>query len=692
MTLPFPHGTGSGQIGHNANINTSDTPGSTGGRFVGFGEEGTSAIANRAHWALSSNDDYLYGKVTRDIAVGSGAAFTSSSQSTYHLTGDVFCGDATYPGTPGTYDADYAEGMLLLFSVLDDKYNELTDAQGNEVRVAVVRDTTNAVDMYKGGTVPPPGYVGFVTDPWVTFRTVDSTGAEVQNPYTIPVSQKVRLLFGIKSTLESLPRDAFTRYHLNAAEEAPAGVVLQDGTRKMTGSFLPSTDGLLTLGDATHQWGDLYLNGPLHLGAGATITGNLIPTSDSYTIGSTGTRWSNLYVKQISAVAPSGSNTAISGTGDGTGSGIYGTCAAGSSGPAVKGQGPAGTSSIGVYGLGGNVNGDGVWGQAYGSGRGVWGLAGSVTGTGVKGSNAAGGIGVHGEGNPAIKGTGTTGGNAAVLDSDDAITLLVRRSAGSAGSVASFSAIGSCTDVAGIQCYGVGTRQGVYAEGGGAGIEGWGVTGVVGMGNLLGDTNGVEGNGHGAGFGVKGIGGASGIGVLGSSFALNANETVVIPVPLFQGRPDQANSATMPTWYTQSSGAWKANTSVGGEKLFFWCMLPHGFRPETLSLCWQQSHDPDTRMSANCQWIRNTPSGAISGGVLNAGITCTRIGSSDWDSGSLTGLIDHRIDFTATYGDWIWITVEAGAHMAGAVDYYVNEICITGKMSAPSCYHAGKHA
>jgi len=672
MPLPFPHGIGSGQIGNNADINTSDTPGSTGGRFIGFGEEGTSAIANRAHWALSSNDDYLYGKVTRDIAVGSGAAFTSSSQSTYHLTGDVFCGDDTYPGTPGTYDDDYAEGMLLLFSVLDDKYNELTDALGNEVRVAVVRDTTNAVDMYKGGTVPPPGYVGFVTNPWVTFRTVDASGAEVQNPYTIPVSQKVRLLFGIKSTLEALPRDALTRYHLNAADEAPAGVVLQDGTRKMTGSFLPYTNGTLTLGDASHQWADLYINGPLHIGASATITGDLIPTSSTHDLGSSGTRWDDLFVKKISAVASSGNDTAITATGYGSGRGV--TAKGGDSGYGVYGQGGDLGSNEGVYGLGGTPGGSGVKGQGVGSGYGVKGLGavgssatgvhgegGSVDGYGVVGQGHGTGYGVYGSGGGSCPAGvyGQSGSNKGVHG---------RGSPGVYGE-------GYSAGLSGVSGLGLGTGGGVIGTGGNT-------DGSVGVYGTSSATNGV---------GVQGVGTGTGVGVVGTSFALDADASIVIPIPLNFGLGSRADGTTPSPWFMGNDWIWKVNTSIA-KRLHLACMLPHGFRPETLHLHWYVDHGdgPDTPMYAVCYVVRHTPSSSPTTFTLNAAINCTKV-ADGWDSGSLTGTTDHRIDFTSSYGDWLVVDILSGAHAAGAIDYLVLEVGIVGKISAPGCYHAGRH-
>lgn len=237
MALPYPHGSGSGQIAHNSTYDTGNTPGSTGGKFIGFGEEGTSAVANRTHWALSENIDYLYGLLSADIAVPAGVSFVSIGQTSYQVTDDVFSGDSTYPGAAGVSDP---EGMLQLYAVLDDQYNELTDADGNEVRVKLIRESTDVTDVYKNG---------FITNPYLHFHTVDpATGVEVANPYSIPAAQSVRILYGSKGSFESLPTDAFTKFKVQAANEVEAGAFLQDGTKQMTGDFNADGNDLLNVG------------------------------------------------------------------------------------------------------------------------------------------------------------------------------------------------------------------------------------------------------------------------------------------------------------------------------------------------------------------------------------------------------------------------------------------------------------
>lgn len=234
-----PHGTASGQIGHGVNIDLSDTPSSTGGKFIGFGEDGTSAIANRAHWFLSENIDHVYDMIKQEIAVPSAYKRTAVDQggggevSFQFPTGeDVWVGDDSYPGSAGTSDL---EGMMMLFSVLDDDFNELTDGSENEIRVKMVRESTGVTDVYQGGS---PFLDSFQDQPVIYFIAVDPvTGATVTDPYTIPTGTAYRVACGIQSTLEDLPADALVRYKTQSSTEVQAGVILQDGTRKMTGNL-----------------------------------------------------------------------------------------------------------------------------------------------------------------------------------------------------------------------------------------------------------------------------------------------------------------------------------------------------------------------------------------------------------------------------------------------------------------------
>ena len=105
----------------------------------------------------------------------------------------------------------------------------LEDGNGNEIRVKEVRDNSNITDVYQGG---------FVTDPYIHFQSVNPvTGAVVSSSYNIPPGTNVRIMCGEEGNLESLPTDAFMRWKTHSMSEVQAGVLLQDGTRKMTADF-----------------------------------------------------------------------------------------------------------------------------------------------------------------------------------------------------------------------------------------------------------------------------------------------------------------------------------------------------------------------------------------------------------------------------------------------------------------------
>ena len=237
MALPHPHGNSSGQIAHIAAYDTGVTPGSTGGKLIGFGEEGTSAIANRAAWALSENIDYTYQILGTEKAMPASFAFVGAGANFIQLAagiGDIWVGDATYPGSAGTSDP---EGMLMLFSVLDDQYNELEDGNGNEIRVKEVRENSNTTDIYQNG---------FETDPYIHFQSVNPiTGAVVSSSYNIPGGTNVRIMCGEVGSLETMPADAFMRWKTHSMSEVQAGVFLQDGTRSMVGNFDAATNDII---------------------------------------------------------------------------------------------------------------------------------------------------------------------------------------------------------------------------------------------------------------------------------------------------------------------------------------------------------------------------------------------------------------------------------------------------------------
>lgn len=222
MALPHPHGTASGQIGNGVQIDLNDAPGSTGGRFVGFGEDGKSKSNNRGLWALSENIDYIYQNYTAYRTVPGVKTFTSGGSDYYNLTEWTFVGLSTYP-------ASESIGLPLMFSVLDERWASLGDPeQGGEVRVSSVRDTGNVGTVYKGGDAK-----GFYQNVRLGFSLIDApTGTVLVENYSIPEGTVVNIVYGARGNYESLASDALLRVMLNKTG-VPAGVILQNGTRPM---------------------------------------------------------------------------------------------------------------------------------------------------------------------------------------------------------------------------------------------------------------------------------------------------------------------------------------------------------------------------------------------------------------------------------------------------------------------------
>jgi hypothetical protein len=571
MALPFPHGTAAGQIGNNANISLVDTPGSTGGRFIGFGEEGTSEIANRAHWALSANIDYLYTSTSRDFAVPTGDGYTSAGTSSRQITGTVFCGDSSYPGAAGFPNTStYAEGMLSLFAVLDGQLNELISTDGvSEVRVYQVMDSTDVSDVYK---------TGFVTNPIVHFCTRNpSTGALVAEPYVIPGATEVRVVYGAHYTLETLPADTFTRYHINTADEVPAGVVLQDGTRAMTGNFnLNNQD--LTNGDTINAK-NFIASGAAGGIIGGSFTGGSGATGGSFTGGSG--------AAGVTATGGDTDSTGVVGTGGTTnGQGVRGVGVGNGVGVAGYGAGATAPGSpankAGVFGAGG-TGGPGGDFLATGSAKGI--IANSDTGIAVEGiSNAQAG---HFKGGATIlaamhveaEGTwASTGNGILVSGGKNGYGIEAIGGVNKAGVYGTPMGAGT-TAGPGVVGLGVGTGSGVEGTGGATDNS----VGIVGTSSATNGT-GVQGTGSGTGYGVKGVAsGAGKVGVGGTNFAYLAEQVITVVIPL--GTAQHADGVV---FYAESDAAnppgWRTYLSftAGGDVAQFTWNPPAGMRIDNI--------------------------------------------------------------------------------------------------------------
>lgn len=182
----------------NANSVLPSGPNS-GSYFVGFGDDGTSANANRPHKALSENTDYLDDLLHRDIAVPQRTVDTvagGGGVSSIVLTGPVFIGS---PGTPNT-----AAGINTFVSILDENDNEIIGAGNTQCMATAIT----------GGTVGTNFSAGNVT------LTVSPA---------IPAGKTYRVYYATRGNLATLPVDALTSIKVRGAQEVSAQLEAPSG-------------------------------------------------------------------------------------------------------------------------------------------------------------------------------------------------------------------------------------------------------------------------------------------------------------------------------------------------------------------------------------------------------------------------------------------------------------------------------
>ena len=356
-----------------------------------------------------------------------------------------------------------------------------------------------------------------------------------------------------------------------------------------------------------------------------------------------------------------GSGTGIAGTGGATGKGVYGqggtNCAGvegtgGGNGPGVAGTG--GATGKGVTGQGG-TNYAGVEGTGGGSGAGVAGIGGT-TGKGVTGqggTNCAGVEGTGGGNGPGVSGRG-------------------------AGTNPGVYGTGGATNGLGVNGQGVGTGSGVGGSGGstsGPGVQGYG-----------GSANGPGGYfvGAGTGAGVWGSAGGTGPGVKGNSFALDADEAVIIPFTMTEAlAPDGS------LWKFDAADKWGV-TGASSHNVIFETRLPKGFRLTEMHVKWKEGQDEQTAMSMAVAVVRVNLDGSVTVDALgtkdhpDGGDVSTR-----WDT--LSGL-NRALEFTNALGDYLRVTITSPASGAGCAATLVLALVAVGEISAPGCYHAHHNA
>lgn len=173
--------------------------------FVSFGEDATSADANRGFKALAENTDILDNLLRRDLALTERTANVTAASpvSAIVISGQVFVGEFGVSNTQDQRDA--------LISVLDGNDNEIITSAGVVVKALLIHDGSN-------NNVVGTQSSGFYTGPTVGLNV------------PIPTGTTYRVYYGVRSNLASLPKDAFTSIKIRGAQEVSGEVerVLRD--------------------------------------------------------------------------------------------------------------------------------------------------------------------------------------------------------------------------------------------------------------------------------------------------------------------------------------------------------------------------------------------------------------------------------------------------------------------------------
>jgi hypothetical protein len=160
--------------------------------LVAFGEEASSANANRGLVALAENTDYLDDLMHRDLAVPYQTVLATSGGAVSSVTLPA----GTYVGSSPSY------GIANLFSLLDDSNNEIITSGGVEVKPTSITGATIG-DGFSSGSIT------------LNFNA------------NIPNGVQYKVIYGYRSNLASLPADALIANGIRAAEEIDADVEIQ---------------------------------------------------------------------------------------------------------------------------------------------------------------------------------------------------------------------------------------------------------------------------------------------------------------------------------------------------------------------------------------------------------------------------------------------------------------------------------
>jgi len=173
--------------------------------LVAFGEDATSTFTNRGLAALAENTDILDNLMRRDLAITEQTAnvLAGSPVSSIVIAAQVFVGEFGVPNNQATRD--------LLVSVLDLNDNEIITAAGVTVKALLIHDGASA-------NVVGTQTSGFFNTPTVNLNV------------PIPAGTTYHVLYGVRTNLATMPKDAFTNIKIRSAQEVSGEVerVLRD--------------------------------------------------------------------------------------------------------------------------------------------------------------------------------------------------------------------------------------------------------------------------------------------------------------------------------------------------------------------------------------------------------------------------------------------------------------------------------
>lgn len=232
---------------------TADTPGKSADcKFIAQNEGAGSLVANRPHLALAENMDNMKIPLDTMISQPTRTTFSSGGGTTINVdpTGPSYGTHVAFIGYLYLGDSSYspptADGYSTLFQVLDSNYNKVS-VDDTEV---LVTNTSTALGsgFYNGGVVA------------LTLNKSLPAGTYI-------------LVYGVGTTLATLPEDALTRLGVRALQEVPFEMATRKAlTQRSTISSFPSGSSL-TVDPTGGAAGDVNFTGHLYLGNAAGYSG-----------------------------------------------------------------------------------------------------------------------------------------------------------------------------------------------------------------------------------------------------------------------------------------------------------------------------------------------------------------------------------------------------------------------------------